>query len=176
MFKPSVVTLLALIVVLSGCTGGANQPTGAGVNSSQRCSGVPLYLKELPEEVRANEKVITKLEEKCLWVLDTQNIDLNNDGLEELILTTSGAGCVSCHAQHVFVYSKNLLIFESDMYDGIVSPEPDLPGFSIKSGIEASKGICESAYYGNTSKETFKWTGSQFELVNKETIEECSKS
>ncbi|GEM_PF-6278264 len=76
-----------------------------------RCSDQNLRLDEASEKVNGNQKALSILKEKCLWLMRVENEDFDGDGKKELLIGASGAGCGSCHLQDIYIIKDNEVIF-----------------------------------------------------------------
>lgn len=81
------------------------------------------------KRLNGNQVVMDLLRDKCGVLMSDWSFDVTGDGREELLITTSGWGCVSCHGQSLYVYDGDRLIFEKEGTDILVR-QADMGGKS----------------------------------------------
>jgi len=94
-----------------------------------------LYFESLPDKVKNNQAIINLLNNNCLWVLKTDIFDVTEDGISEILLTTTQAGCASCHAHIIYIFKGDELIFQRDGDDALVKRSKNSTGFDFKTPL-----------------------------------------
>lgn len=82
-------------------------------------------IEMLDPKIKDNVLIYQTLKDRCTVSLKTYFNDFTNDGCDEVILITSGAGCASCHAQQLLIFKDDQLIFEKGGSDLIFTLNPD---------------------------------------------------
>lgn len=144
----------------------------------ERCSDKFLRLEESAEEVDGNQKAISVLKEKCLWLFGTLKEDFDGDGEKEILMVTSGADCSSCHIKDIYIIKGNELIFEKEVNEPDVILADKYIGFEIKEALmkDNSPATCcpdKYAVYsyrlrkGGKGLDTFEKFAERFEPIDK---------
>lgn len=80
-----------------------------------------LRLSEAAKKLNNNHAALNIIKQNCLWLFGSLSADLEQKGTDNLIFWASGAGCVSCHAQQLYVLSGNKIVAQKDLDDPIIS-------------------------------------------------------
>ena len=96
-------------------------------------------------------------------VLSHVRADVTGDRVPDDIYLLSGAGCGSCHAQRIYVYSRGRLVYQQQVDDAEVVVARDGAGMEIRTDTPGSPGLdscCPSA----RTYEEWAWTPYGFTL------------
>ncbi len=115
LFVCLIVTIASVFVVkqrFSKETKTADEPVLSvqNIESKFECPVDGLRIKELPDYARDNETVKKILTDNCFWGT-TKLVNIDQDGVDEILLETVGYGCASCHAQDMYIIDGDKVTF-----------------------------------------------------------------
>ncbi len=142
-----------------------------------------LKLSETKSKLGNDQIALNIIQNKCLWLMGSLSADLQQIRVKNLVFWASGAGCVSCHAQTMFILAGDKIIFQKDLDDPQVST-PKINGqygLKIKVPIrQQDEPLCcpthwqETIYLWDKTKNEFKEYGNDTGLYISPTISETS--
>lgn len=148
-------TLLALVILISvvgvfifyknnkeDIASQSNTPTQISDKKqntiTEECKRIVDYLWEDSKfVVHNNQTALEIIKKECLQLIPTSTTaDFDGDNQDEIVMITSGAGCVSCHGQEIRIIKGNKVIFYKDGLDFIIKPVKDFAGFILQYPVE----------------------------------------
>jgi hypothetical protein len=96
-------------------------------------------------------------------ILEQFHRDVTGDGRADNLFLTSGAGCASCHAQQIWIYSGGRLIFQQQVDDAAIVVARNQAGMEIITDTPGSPGL-DSCCPSKKTHERWAWTVSGFAL------------
>lgn len=85
--------------------------------------------------------------------------DLTGDGQPELIFTTVGEGCASCHAKNIYIFQDKKELLKLELSDPIFYPLPGR-GFLVVEPVEGRDSCCPTSF----QNAVYLWDGETFKV------------
>lgn len=82
-----------------------------------------LRLIETSAKLNGNKTAIETIIKNCQWLMGVFSADVENNGSNDSIFWAAGAGCVSCHAQTMYVLSGSKIVFQKELDDPVIGTE-----------------------------------------------------
>lgn len=91
-----------------------------GSNTKIQCTE-DLRLIDAAKKLNNNQVAVNLLKNNCMWLFGALEGELEGNGTKDLVFWGSGAGCVSCHGQTIYVVSGKKVIFKQEETDPEIS-------------------------------------------------------
>jgi hypothetical protein len=133
------------------------------VDRHNRLAGVSLHAAPAPATTPAFDPPAI-LGRDGRVILEHRRLDITGGGASaDDVYLTSGAGCASCHAQQIWIYSRGRLIFQQQVDDADLAPLANKPGMEIVTDTPGSPGL-DSCCPTEKTHELWLWTPQGFVL------------
>lgn len=140
---------------------------GIGIGWFLRDSSIPkMKLTEQPnnalkENVNNYPEVYDAVFKRDAQVVKGKSLseDLTRDGQPELIFTTFGEGCGSCHAQNIYIFQGEKELLKLELDDPIFYPLSEGRFMVLEPIRKVDEGMCCPTTYKNT---LYVWDGETF--------------
>lgn len=83
--------------------------------------------------------------------------DLTGDKQPEIIFTTIGEGCTSCHAKNIYIFQGEKELFKLELGDPFFHPLPGR-GFLVVEPVEGRDSCCPTSFQNTV----YLWSGETF--------------
>ncbi len=102
-------------------------------------------------------------------ILTHLRADVTADGRLDDIYVTSGAGCASCHAQRLWIYSGERLVFQQEVDDAEVRVAGNHAGLEVRTDTPNTPGL-DSCCPSQRTFEEWRWTPFGFTLQSQRVV------
>lgn len=127
-------------------------------------------LERAEESIQQNQVIVDHLKTNCMGLREAKYMDVTGDGVDEIILNSSYAGCGSCHFHMISIFQENKLLFEFGDEDfSMFEKAPSGKGFVIRNPKRQDffEPLCCPSEYRIT---TYNYINGTFDITKTEIV------